>query len=74
MTTSLVIRDVDGKVINIGEWDYMGEVSTEVNGEIVYVPANPLPEGATQAQEEIVTTTDGGLAAASEEAPSDSGA
>lgn len=47
MSTALVIRDSGGNPINIGEWDILG-------GE------NPLPEGATQAEEEIITLPDGG--------------
>lgn len=66
MTSRLVIRDAEGKVINIGEWDYMGEQVVEQDGEFITLPVNPLPEGSTQATEEIITLEDGGLAAAEE--------
>lgn len=67
MTTALVIRDTEGKVINIGEWDYMTEaVEDATTGEVVQVINNPLPEGATSSVEEIVTLPDGGKAAANQ--------
>jgi len=40
-----IIKDKDGKVINIGEWD----------------TKFPLPEGATEDEAEVVTGYDGGL-------------
>lgn len=66
MTTKLVYRDSAGVVINIGEWDFMESIFTDPDsGEEVYrVQHNPIPDGATSAEEEIVTLDDGGLAAA----------
>lgn len=65
MNTATVIRDKNGKVINIGEWDYMKEdVEDVTTGEVMQVINNPLPEGATSAEEEIVILDDGGRAAA----------
>lgn len=67
MKTAIVIRDNEGKVINIGEWDYMVEyVEDNVTGEVMQVINNPLPEGATSEVEEIVTLDDGGKAAANQ--------
>ncbi|PPS52030.1 hypothetical protein [Citrobacter braakii] len=60
-----VYRDSNGKVINIGAWDYM-EVSfidDDGVGNSVWV-SNPLPDGATSKEEEVVVRDDGGLAAA----------
>ncbi|MCE5368486.1 hypothetical protein [Klebsiella oxytoca] len=67
-----VYRDKDGKVINIGEWDYMEE---EILGEIVdeeskavslvkrTIRHNPVPEGATFTEEDVITLSDGGIGA-----------
>ena len=55
-----VYRDKDGNVINIGEWDYIITYD-EDNNEVIN---NPLPEGATFSDEEVVILDDGGLAAA----------
>jgi hypothetical protein len=60
----LVIRDVNGKVINIGEWDYLKEDNIKDDGSIETVIHNPMPEGATSQEEDIVTLPDGGLSAA----------
>lgn len=60
-----VYRDSNGKVINIGAWDYM-EVSfidDDGVGNSVWV-SNPLPDGATSKEEEVVVRDNGGLAAA----------
>ena len=43
-----IIKDKDGKCINIGNWD-------DKEGQ------NPLPEGATEHDAEVVTGYDGGL-------------
>lgn len=43
-----IYRDIDEKCINIGDWD---------NKE----GKNPLPEGATEFDAEVVTGYDGGL-------------
>ncbi len=43
-----IIKDKDGNLINIGDWnDNQGQ--------------NPLPQGATEYDEEVVTGYDGGL-------------
>lgn len=60
-----VYRDSNGKVINIGAWDYM-EVSfidDDGVGNSVWV-SNPLPDGATSKEEEVIVRDNGGLAAA----------
>ena len=59
-----VIRDIDGKVINIGEWDYCYSTEFGENGDEVFVATNPMPAGATESDEEVVTGWDGGLYAA----------
>jgi hypothetical protein len=67
MNTATVIRDKNGKVINIGEWDYMKEdVEDHETGEVIQLVNNPFPEGATFTTEEIVTLEDGGKAAANQ--------
>jgi len=43
-----IIKDKDGNLINIGDWD-------DVDG------ANILPDGATEHDAEVVTGYDGGL-------------
>jgi hypothetical protein len=42
-------------LINIGEWEY--QISFDKNGNKVI--ANPLPEGAIEKDEEVVTNPDG---------------
>jgi hypothetical protein len=43
-----IIKDKDGNLINIGDWnDNQGQ--------------NPLPQGATEHEAEVVTGYDGGL-------------
>lgn len=68
-----VYRDKDSKVINIGEWDYMEEevveeILDEESGEISLVNKiirhNPVPDGATFAEEDVITLSDGGIGAA----------
>jgi hypothetical protein len=73
-----VIKDKNGKVINIGEWNYMIEdkiekldpptdvVLTEEEFEqyklkTVQIIKNPMPEGAYEADAEVVVGEDGGL-------------
>lgn len=60
-----VFRDSGGSVINIGPWDYM-EIPDidEEKGEVTIINLNPLPEGATSQEEDVVTLDDGGYAAA----------
>ena len=43
-----IIKDKNGNPINIGDWD-------DLDG------ANPLPDGATEYDAEVVTGYDGGL-------------
>lgn len=69
MTTKIVYRDKEGKVINIGEWDYIKEIVDEYGDDGDFIGSNeithnPLPEGATSAIEEIITLEDGGLGVA----------
>lgn len=59
---SKVYRDASGKVINIGEWDYLIEsVIDENTGKLVQIQHNPLPEGHTISEEETVVGWDGGI-------------
>lgn len=51
----IVYRDESGKVINIGEWNYMTEVA---DGDSLIVH-NPIPEGITSKIEEIIINEDG---------------
>lgn len=61
MTTKNIIRDKDGNVINIGDWDYdIRKVQDDVTGEFSDVVYNPLPGGAVSAIEEVEQTSDGG--------------
>lgn len=53
-----VYRDNLGKVINIGDWDYI-ITSDEHGNEMVN---NPLPEDYSVSEEEIYFLDDGGLA------------
>ena len=57
MTIMKVYRDANGTVINIGEWDLM--VETLEDGEVVI--HNPVPDGATYADEAVGERADGGL-------------
>ena len=49
---TIYLNDV---LINIGEWDY--KRGTDINGKDVI--ENPLPEGAIEKDEEVVTNEDG---------------
>lgn len=54
----IVWRSVDGSVINIGPWDFLE--STGDDG--VLTVGNPLPDGATFSEEEVVQAVEeGGL-------------
>lgn len=55
-----VWRDTNGVVINIGPWDYRVEID---ESEVEFV-TNPIPAGATSAEEVVVIGWDGGLYAA----------
>lgn len=57
MTMMKIYRDADGKCINIGDWDYKIDESLPEDKRI----KNPLPEGATEHDAEVVTGFDGGL-------------
>lgn len=52
-----IFRDASGKVINIGDWDYMTSFDDE-HGEITN---NPLPMDAVESDEEVIEGWDGGL-------------
>ena len=56
-----VIKDKDGNIINIGEWDCFSDTVTDESGGEVVVELNPMPEGAYEDTAEIVTGWDGGL-------------
>lgn len=45
---------LDGKIINVGDWDYQIKLDDQEN-EVV---ANPLPEGAVIEEREITLSTD----------------
>lgn len=59
-----VIRDAEGKPINIGDWDYCYAMEFGENGDEVMVATNPLPVGATEADEDVIVGFDGGFYAA----------
>jgi hypothetical protein len=70
MTSIKVIKDANGNVLNIGDWDYMYQESTVVKRdtdtggyvvETVNVARNPMPDGAFEAEAEVVKGYDGGL-------------
>lgn len=48
---------LNNKLINIGEWDY--KIGINING--IEVIENPLPKGAIEKDEEVLTDADGGL-------------
>ena len=48
-----IIKDKDGNLINIGNWDFKVDENQRVK--------NLLPEGATEHDAEVVTGYDGGL-------------
>jgi hypothetical protein len=76
---SVVIKtcvfDVEGRLINIGEWDYMvQQVQIGVDketGEPIYEDqvTNPLPEGAYTEEREVVYSEDHGWRLADAPAP-----
>ena len=49
--------DKDGKLINIGEWDYQYETDNDGNS----IAKNPLPDGAYSEEKNILINADGGL-------------
>ena len=51
-----VCRDASGQVINIGVWDYQLRWDAEQQQEVV---TNPVPEGATFADEQVAIMPDG---------------
>ncbi|EFN7990808.1 hypothetical protein ABHD38_25090 [Enterobacter cloacae] len=61
MTMMKVIRDVNGKVINIGDWDYRIHIEPMPDGSEMEVTGNPYPEGATENDENVIVGWDGGL-------------
>ena len=56
MTTECVF-DQDGKLINIGPWDYQLEQADEASEPVAQ---NPLPDGAYSEEREVFTDADGG--------------
>lgn len=65
-----VIKNAEGHVINIGEWDYRPKEQTalkhnpETGGysvETEIVVRNPLPDGAFEDEVEVIEGYDGGL-------------
>lgn len=61
MTMMKVIRDANGKVINIGDWDCRIHIEPMPDGSEMEVEGNPYPEGATESQENVIVGWDGGL-------------
>ncbi|MFV7361040.1 hypothetical protein [Citrobacter portucalensis] len=56
-----VYRDKSNQVINIGEWDYLKQIIIDDNGEETEKIYNPLPDGVTVSDEEVIEGWDGGL-------------
>lgn len=57
-----IYRDHNGVVVNIGEWDFQEEsYIDEKTGRPMTKINNPLPEGLTTSEEEVVKGWDGGL-------------
>lgn len=52
-----VIRNADGVVINIGDWDFMYDMAED--GRLI--ANNPMPSGTTEQDEEVIVGWDGGL-------------
>lgn len=50
---------LDGKVINVGDWDYQTSLVEVAEGEWEEVATNPLPEGATVEEMECEQRPDG---------------
>ena len=48
-----IYRDVNGKCINIGDWDYMIDENKHIK--------NPIPDGAYEDQTDVITGWDDGL-------------
>ncbi|AFV29140.1 hypothetical protein IME11_91 [Escherichia phage IME11] len=64
MSKQTVIRDAAGNVINIGPWDFVKTVETDLStGEDYLVINNPMPDGCYESTAEITTLPDGGLSA-----------
>lgn len=70
MTNMKIIRNADGHVINIGEWDYVYQEQTILKPdqetgryrvETAIVAKNPMPNGALEDEAEIIKGWDGGL-------------
>lgn len=61
-----VIKDADGKIINVGPWDYQMVPLIENGEQVGEHPLNPLPPGAYEVQVEVVTGPDGGQYAATD--------
>lgn len=53
--TMICFYDSNGKLLNIGPWDY--KAINDYEGNVVV--CNPLPDGATSKQEQVITNEDG---------------
>ncbi|KQO78109.1 hypothetical protein ASF36_13825 [Methylobacterium sp. Leaf90] len=73
MTMTTVFRNAEGKIENVGPWDFMvseaerldeaGQVLTDENGNPIMdqIIGNPMPEGLTEGEADIIEGPDGGL-------------
>ncbi len=61
MTMMKVYRSEQGDVINLGEWDLAEEIIKKDDDTYETVYHNPLPQGATFKDEEVIVGWDGGL-------------
>jgi hypothetical protein len=52
-----ILRDLNGRVEHIGDWDFLVVVDDNGNETI----NNPMPPGLTESDEEVVMGWDGGL-------------
>lgn len=60
MTVMKVIRDSNGVVINIGDWDYRRRaIVDDLTCEVSILEENPLPIGSTEVYEEVSINEDG---------------
>ena len=54
------VIELNGKVINIGDWDYKEIITTDSKGNKIIEITNPLPDGAVEVEATVVHTPDGG--------------
>ena len=57
----MVIRDADGRVINIGPWDHGWQWMADGDDPPTLVETNPPPPGAWEDDTAVVSGWDGGL-------------